>query len=71
MQEHRFKATVDQSGAITLKDLPFEAGDQVEVTIVAERRRPSSEDAYPLRGTPVTLTDPYEPVADEDWESVR
>ena len=71
MQEHRIKATVDQNGSLTLRDLPFEAGDHVEVSIVAERRRPSSDEAYPLRGTPVTLANPFEPVAADDWESVR
>ena len=26
---------------------------------------------YPLRGTPIRYIDPFEPVADEDWEALR
>jgi hypothetical protein len=69
MGEHRIETTLERDGTLTLEGLPFHAGDHVEVTIVptpdiAERRRT-------LRGKPVTLADPFAPVAEEDWDAVR
>jgi hypothetical protein len=35
---HRVKATVGPNGSLELKDVPFAAGEQVKVVILAERR---------------------------------
>lgn len=69
MQAHRVKATVDQDGTLTLRDLPFHAGETVEVIILAQPSPPARR--YPLRGTPVRYDRPTEPVAEEDWEASR
>jgi hypothetical protein len=70
MDSHHIKATVEEDGTLILKELPFPAGAQVDVTIV-EDRKPLNTGPYPLRGTPVTYSDPYEPVAVDEWESAR
>jgi hypothetical protein len=67
MGEHRTEATLERDGTLTLEGLPFHAGDHVEVTIVPtpeslDRRRT-------LRGTPVSLVDPFMPVAVDDWNA--
>jgi hypothetical protein len=71
METHRIETTLEQDGTLMLKDLPFRAGEAVEVIILAKTARSSAADRYPLRGTPITYADPFEPVAVDDWESAR
>jgi hypothetical protein len=70
MDTHRVETTLEQDGTITITGLPYHAGETVEVLIVPkhlERDQP----AYRLRGTPVSYADPFEPVADGDWDATR
>jgi hypothetical protein len=71
MSTHRTQATLIEDGALTLKDLPFHAGDSVEVIIVARSSSPDQQANYPLRGLSVRYEDPTEPVAQEDWEAAQ
>ena len=64
--ETRIETTIQQDGTLTLKDLPFQAGETVEV-IVVPKPTPQNGDKYPLRGTAVIYADPFEPVAAGDW----
>ena len=66
--ETRIETTIQQDGTLTLNDLPFHAGETVEVVVTP---KPTLENggAYPLRGTQVTYTEPFEPVAAGDWEA--
>jgi hypothetical protein len=36
-----------------------------------KRNHPANEEHYPLRGKPIHLEDPTEPVALEDWEVLK
>jgi hypothetical protein len=67
MQAHRAETIVTEDGVITLRDIPFRRGDLVEVIVFPAPAAPSSR--RPLRGTPVTLLSPTEPVANADWEA--
>jgi hypothetical protein len=68
MQAHRAETTLSEDGVITLRDIPFRRGESVEV-IVLPFSTAVSGSPYPLRGAPVTLLAPTEPVADADWEA--
>ena len=70
MNAHRVEATLESDGKLTLSELPFQAGDTVEVIILA-RTTESNGQRYPLRGKPVEYREPTEPVAQDDWESNR
>ena len=70
MDSHRIQTTLEQDGTLTLRDLPFHAGETVEV-IILPKRSPSGRGACPLRGTPVTYSDPFEPVGVDDWDAAR
>jgi hypothetical protein len=70
MDSHRIETTLEQDGTVTLNGLPFQAGDTVEVTVVAKAPKPK-QNGYSLRGTTLTYKAPLEPVADEDWESAK
>ncbi|HVQ39029.1 MAG TPA: hypothetical protein VMS31_15940 [Pyrinomonadaceae bacterium] len=81
MSTLRIEATLNQDGKLVLEDLPFRAGDAVEVTIShnanggaidillskssAESHQP---DSYPLRDTVIKYERPTEPVGLEDWD---
>jgi len=64
------KTKVKKDGKVSVKGLPFKAGETVEVTI---RRGKKSKRAtkYPLRGKSVIYRDPFKSVAANDWEAMR
>jgi len=71
MRAHRVETTVQESGTVALKDLPFGAGERVEVIVLAPDAKLSTDDRYPLRGKcPYQYDRPMEPaVAPEEWEA--
>jgi hypothetical protein len=75
MQAHKVEAVLSENGTLVLEDLPFQAGDAVEV-IILERSKPqptgipSSE--FPLQGTVLVYDDPFGPaVAPEEWDVLK
>ena len=64
MQAHRAETTLSEDGTLTLRDIPFRRGESVEVIVLPFAAAAASGSRYPLRGTPVTLLSPTEPVAD-------
>jgi hypothetical protein len=71
MQAHRTQATLRDDGTLVLDQLPFPAGETVEVIILARPAQPKQGGKYPLRGTLVHYDQPFEPVAEDDWEALR
>lgn len=64
------QTVVGRDGTLTLRDLPLLAGHMVEV-LVRDRApaRTSASNRYPLRGTAVEYKDPFDSVAEEDWDA--
>lgn len=73
MSTHHVETKLTEDGKLTLNDLPFRAGDSVEVIVMPRPTKASAIGAtpYPLRGKPIQYIEPTEPVADEDWEALR
>ena len=71
MQEYKVETRVASDGSLTLKGLPFHAGDKVEVIVRGHKRSEEETQRYPLRGKPVRYIDPFGSVAEEDWEASR
>jgi hypothetical protein len=71
MSTHRIKATINKDGTLILTNLPFKAGDSVEVLIKPEGTGSQSDNRYPLRGKSIQYKNPTEPVANEDWEVLK
>ncbi len=68
-QTFRTKTLVTKGGKVSIKGLPFRAGESVEVTI--RRGKKSTRAAkYPLRGKPVVYRDPFK-AASSDWEVMQ
>ncbi len=81
MNAFKVETVLTEDGTLILQDLPFHAGDTVEV-IILERLScqqeqtvtPTSDsNLYPLRGKqPYRYDDPFEPAVPlEDWEALQ
>ena len=71
MQMYRVKATVSNDGMVTIKELPFRAGDNVEVVVRGYWREGERSWDYPLRGKPIRYLDPFKSVAEDDWNVLQ
>ena len=79
MNAHKIKTVLNEDGTLTLRGLPFHAGDAVEViilktSITKQKSASESQDknnAYPLEGKVIHYDNPTEPVALEDWEFLQ
>ncbi len=67
MHAHRAETTLSEDGVLTLRDIPFRCGESVEVIVLPFAAVAAPASRYPLRGTPVTLLAPTEPVGSGDW----
>ena len=70
MNVHRIETTVVKDGTLTLTNLPFHAGDAVEVLILPRPHKPIGQERYPLQGKPIQYVNPTDPVAEEDWAAL-
>jgi hypothetical protein len=61
MNAHRAEATLESDGKPTLSELPFQAGDTVEVFILSRITESDGRQRYPLRGKPVEHHNPTGP----------
>jgi hypothetical protein len=66
MQDYRVETKVSSDGSLTIKGLPFQAGDRVAVIIRSRERQKEEVTCYPLRGKPIRYTDPFGRVAEDD-----
>ena len=69
MQAYRVETILPADGTVTLHQLPFQAGESIEIIVLSRKDAATSPDRYPLRGTPVQYLEPTQPVAPNDWES--
>jgi len=69
-QTFRTKTLIAKDGKISIKGLPFRAGESVEVTI-RRGKQPARAVKYPLRGKPLVYRDPFKGVALGDWEVMQ
>jgi hypothetical protein len=69
MQAYRQETIIQRDGTLTLRDLPLQAGEKVEVIIIVHPPATRPQHPYPLRGLPITYIDPTEPIASSDWEA--
>ena len=71
MRAYKVRSHVGEDGSLTVENLPFPAGEAVEVIVLAEARKRKEQQRYPLRGTAIQYIDPTMPVAEDDWEALR
>jgi hypothetical protein len=66
---HRTDAVLSEDGKLALDNLPFRAGQAVEVIVLPVVRPDPS--AGPLVGTVLRYDRPTDPVAEADWDALR
>lgn len=71
LQALRIEATLTQDGTLVLEHLPFRAGEIVEVIVLTNPSTRPAQDHHLLYGTVTKYIDPFEPVAEEDWEVLK
>lgn len=71
MQAYKVSSHVGEDGSVTVENLPFPAGEEVEVIVLANARAHREQQRYPLRGMAIQYVDPTGPVADDEWEALR
>jgi hypothetical protein len=72
MNAHRIETAFTENGKLSLQNLPFKKGDEVEVIILERSSSKNNSDSYPLRGTVIRYHDPFEPATSaEDWEALQ
>ena len=69
MVAHRVETILQQDGKLSLDNLPFHAGEAVEIIILAAQSHVQKTNRYPLRGTVVHYNRPFEPVAQDEWDA--
>jgi len=69
MKEMKVKVIVLDDGRIVIEDVPVLPGQQVEVTIAIDD---PVLPAFPLRGLPFRLDDPFGPAVDpSEWNVLK
>jgi hypothetical protein len=70
MNSHRIKIALTENGRLSLQNLPFNKGDEVEIIILQQNSSTINPDACPLKGTVNHYEDPFEPaIAPEEWNA--
>lgn len=70
MQIHRVETTIPSNRTLIIKGLPFKSGDKVEVIVRRQVPKQETGERYPLRGKPIQYTDPFESVAEDEWNAL-
>lgn len=68
MPVYAYELTMEKKGTLTLRNLPFNVGEKIEVIIIPRSNRQFDEKRYPFWGKPITYLNPTDPIAETDWE---
>ncbi len=71
MQAYTYNLTMGESGVLTLKNLPFDVGERIEVVIISRSESKPDKRQYPFWGEPITYLNPTDPVAETDWDVLK
>ena len=71
METYRIETIVSQNRVLTIRGVPFRAGEKVEVIILTHAKTREKTERYPLRGKPIRYTAPFDSVAEKDWNALR
>lgn len=71
MQVYRLETTIASDGTLSIKGLPFVAGEHVEVIVRRHKKSKSPGQCYSLRGKPFRYADPFASVAEDEWEATE
>jgi hypothetical protein len=72
MNVHRIETSLTENGKLSLQNLPFKKGDEVEIIILERSPSKTNSNSYSLRGTVIRYDDPFESATSpDDWEVLQ
>ena len=72
MKAHRIEVKLTETGTLTLNNLPFQAGDTVEIIILERHLTSLNSNPAPLRGKVIRYDEPFDSaIPVEDWEVLQ
>ena len=71
METYRVETIVSQNRELTIRDVPFRAGEKVEVIVLSRSHKRASTERYPLRGKPIRYAAPFDSVAEKDRNALK
>jgi hypothetical protein len=71
MKTYRISTVVEEDGTVTIANLPFHRGEELEVILRSRDGGGDLTKAYPLRGEAVEYRDPFGSVAEDDWDALK
>lgn len=71
MLAYSVKKVIAQNGTMQLEALPFPPGELVEVIVLARKTSRIPEQVQALRHSVLKYDQPFEPVAEEDWDALK
>ena len=71
MKAYRVEKKVAANGVLTLRGLPFQEGENVEIIILPSKIQKPALPMSTIRGKVIEYIDPMEPVGQDDWEVVK
>jgi len=71
MEAYRTNAIVHDDGTVVIGNLPFHKGQRLEVILLKESEVARNGGTYALRGEPVRYLDPFDSVAENEWENAN
>ena len=70
MNSHRIKTAITENGELSLQNLPFKKGDEVEIIIRQQNAKEIDSEAFLLQGTVLRYEEPFEPaISPEEWNA--
>ncbi|MFN8487537.1 MAG: hypothetical protein U0350_08100 [Caldilineaceae bacterium] len=71
MQAYRLETVVPANGELQLKLLPFSPGEAVEIIVLSLDKSEPQKEHFPLANSVLKYEDPFEAVAEDDWNVLR
>ncbi len=69
MDTYKLKTIVKRNHKIEIENLPFEDGEKVNVIVTKAGKE--TDNKYELRDTLLKYEDPFDSVAEDDWEVLK
>lgn len=69
MDTYKTRTVIKRNHKIEIENLPFDDGEDVNVIVTKAEKE--SDKKYELRGTLLKYDDPFDSVAEGDWEVLK
>ena len=71
MEAYKTDIIVREDGTIVIENLPFQKGQRLEVIFLEQSKAAGNDETYALRGEPIKYSDPFDSVAEDEWENAN